>query len=161
MNAKKRKRPRKANGPKLPRSIRRLFPNLKDVTDATAPVHVTVTKRDCTNGKRLKAGECALAVAAQRQYHAQGAVIGMSYSYIVRGDHAIRFATPASVAREIVSFDRHGDFAPGEYGLSAVSPSNRLGKEKVERPGDHGSKKISRIVHKGTARVRVVERGSE
>jgi hypothetical protein len=153
----KKKQKRITNGPKLPCSIRRLFPNLKSVSDATKPVEVTVKASDCSIAKRMVAFECAMAKAAKRQYHADGAVIGLSYSYIVKGDHATRYRTPESVARKIVSFDRRSDFAPGEYALSPVPPSMRLGT--VFEHSD-SRKNSARLVHKQTVRVRVAEKGN-
>jgi nucleosome binding factor SPN SPT16 subunit len=99
---KRTKRQPTSTGPKLPRSVKRLFPNVDDVTDSTRRVVVTVTARDSSNGKRLKATECAMAVAAKRDFQADGVVIGLSRSYIIKGNKAIRFATPSHVAREIV-----------------------------------------------------------
>lgn len=146
------KRKRKQQESKLPRSIRRLFPKLKYVTDSTKAVAVTVTSRDCAAGKRMVGAECALAKATRRQYNADGAVIGISFSYIIQGENAVRFTTPVTVAREIVSFDRHSDFAPGEYKLSPVSPSQRLGHAHPSGPSS--TRSPNRMVHKHTVRVR-------
>lgn len=139
---------------KAPRSLHRLFPQIKDVTDARAPVKVTVNGKDCAIGKKMQASECALAKAAKRQYHAEGAIIGMTFSYIIKGKKAIRFQTPPSVAREIVSFDRHSDFAPGEYHLAAVSPSQRLGSHT--KSGPSGPRTNKRVTHERTVRVREI-----
>src|SRR5207302_4418443 len=106
-------RRRKPTGPKLPRSIKRLFPQVEEAVDSKHRVTVQVTAKDSARGKRLKATECALAVAAKRDFKADGVVIGLSRSYIINGKKAVRFATPAHIAREIISFDRHQDFAPG------------------------------------------------
>ena len=82
-------------------------------------------------------------------------------SYVIKGKSAIRFATPERVQREIVSFDRHQDFAPGEYHLTPKSPSSRLGKShrcEKRRPGGAG-KTPKRKVHKSNVRVRLLEKG--
>lgn len=139
---------------KVPRALHRLFPRIKEVTDARTPVKVTVNSRDCSIGKKLQANECALAKAAKRQYSAEGAIIGMTFSYIIKGKKAIRFQTPPSVAREIVSFDRHNDFAPGEYHLAAVSPSQRMGSHT--KSGHSGSRANKRVTHERTVRVREI-----
>lgn len=138
----------------VPRSLHRLFPQVTEVTDARGPIKVTVRPRDCSNGKRMKAKECALAVATKRQYNADGVIIGLTASYVVRGKRAIRFKTPISVAREIVSFDRHGDFAPGEYHLATVAPSQRMGNSGNSRTT--GSREDRRKIHKHTVRVREI-----
>lgn len=146
--------------PKLPRSVKRLFPKVATVTDATSRVSVMVTQRDSSQGKRLNATECAMARAAKRDFNADGIVIGLSRSYIIKGNKALRFATPSNVAREIISFDRHHDFAPGKYELIPVAPTQRLGESK-NPDRDHGSPDRVRRVHKGTVRVRFLDSGVE
>src|SRR5271154_229036 len=91
----------------IPRSLRRLFPNVKSVTDSTENVVVEVKDSDNKSGRRKAATGCAMAKAVCRQFHADGAIIGLSKSYIIKGDKAIRFETPSSVQREITSFDRN------------------------------------------------------
>ena len=162
MKHQKRKAAVKPTGVKLPRSVKRLFPQVATTRDAVRGVHVTVTQKDSDGGKRMKASECALAIAAKRAFEADGVIIGMSVSYLIKGDTAIRYKTPESVSREIVSFDRHHDFAPGNYALAAIPASQRLGVQYERRHGkDHPSGRSNRIVHKETARVRVLEHGVE
>lgn len=143
---------------KLPRSVKRLFPNVEHCVDATKPVEVSVNRRDCKEAKRLNPSECALAKAARRELHADGVIIGMSTSYIIRGKQAIRFDTPGSVKREIVSFDRHQDFAPGDYYLTPKSPTGRLGQYNKTRTNKN--KEIKRKYHH-SARVRILPKGIE
>lgn len=145
---------------KLPRSIRRLFPNVKNAYDSDKAIEVSVEKRDCNEAKRRDPAECALARAAKRELHADGAVIGISTSYIIKGDKAIRFATPESVRREIVSFDRHQDFEPGTYHLPPKPPTNRLGvssrgKDKRDRHDEASKKK--KVHH--SVRIRILDKG--
>lgn len=158
---KKKKRQPKRQGPKLPRSVRRSFPGVEEVVDATKAVEVTVTARDSSDGRRMRSTECAMARAAKREYDADGVIIGLTTSYIIKGKKAIRFQTTGSVAREIVSFDRHHDFAAGKYELVPKSPANRLGVHSPTPKGSHGPKDQPRIVHHETARVRQLERGSK
>ena len=147
---------------KVPRAIRRLFPKVTQAYDSADSIEVSVRKADCDDAKRLNPAECALARAAKREHHADGAVIGISSSYIVKGNKAIRFATPESVRREIVSFDRHQDFAPGEYHLPPKSPSNRFGMShasgKDKRKRHDAASKKKKIHH--SVRIRVLEKGS-
>jgi hypothetical protein len=156
----KKKEPR--NAIRLPRSVRRTFPNVKHAIDATKSVEVSVEAKDCKDGKRFNPSECALARAAKRELHADGVIIGMSSSYLIKGDTAMRFETPESVRREIVSFDRHQDFAPGDYYLTPKSPSTRFGitHSKRDREDTRTNKVVRRKVHK-SARVRVLPKGSE
>jgi hypothetical protein len=137
----------------LPRSVKRLFPNVTEVVDSDVSADVLVTRKDCGKEARRKApDECAMARALKRQYKADGAVIGISRSYLIRGDKAVRFLTPAS-------FDRHHDFAPGAYKLSAVPSVQRLGKPDNRRDRHHsGPKRQSRVVHQRTVRVRALGR---
>ncbi len=143
----------------LPRSVKKLFPGVEFAFDADKPVEISVEARDCKDGKKLNPSECALARAARRELHADSVIIGMSTSYVIRGNTAIRFATPQTVARELVSFDRNQDFAPGDYHLAVKAPTNRLGtKYKAKR--NSGNKDAKRKIHQ-SARVRVLHKGSE
>jgi hypothetical protein len=109
-----------------PRSIRKAFPQVQYVVDADKPMIVRVRKTDCDHAVPLDPSECALAKAAKREFHADAAVIGLSTSYVIKGNTAIRFESGERVAREIVSFDRHSDFAPGTYQLSPKSPTQKF-----------------------------------
>lgn len=145
----------------LPRSIRRLFPNVTKAFDADKPVEVSVSRKDCKGAKKKDATECALARAARRDLQADGVIIGISSSYVIKGNNAYRFATPESVKREIVSFDRHQDFAPGDYYLTPKSPSARLGAKSSGGGGGGGKNKIARRKIHHSARVRVLPKGAE
>lgn len=132
---------------------------MQHVIDATKPVEVTVTAKDGAAGRKLDEHECAMAKAVCRKPGVDGAIIGVSYSYVIQGDTATRYKTPVSVSREIVSFDRHRDFAPGQYGLSPISPSQRLGVRTGSRGEKNRNRHTNPIVHKATARVRVLAKG--
>jgi hypothetical protein len=118
---------------KPPRSLVRLFPQVTNCLDARTPVEITVKARDVARAEEGNPAACALALAACREYHVDHAVIGLSYSYIIKGSAALRFKTPVSIAREIVSFDRHGDFQPGTYALATVPPAQHLGQSATYR----------------------------
>jgi hypothetical protein len=144
------KRKIKVNKEPAPRSIKRAFPQVKFVIDAKKSIAVHVRKSDCTNAIQLDPSECALARAAKREYQADAAVIGLSTSYIIKGDTAIRYESGERIAREIVSFDRHADFSPGDYQLTPKAPSTRFGfKKKESGPGGPNSGKTveTRKVH--------------
>jgi hypothetical protein len=144
---------------KLPRSVKRLFPKVLHVTDAKSPIEILVNTKDCKDAQKLNPSECALARAAKRELHADGIIIGMSSSYVIRGNKAIRYHTPESVQREIVSFDRHNDFAPGKYQLIPKSPANRFNVSKRE-PRSNEDKTVRRKVHH-SARIRILPTGAE
>jgi hypothetical protein len=147
----------RTNKTNVPRFIQRLFPRVEEVVDADTPVSVHVTEDDCdSRAQKMNPNECAMARALKRQFKANGAIIGLSKSYLIRGKRALRFTTPATVGREITSFDRHHDFAPGDYKLAAVSRSQRMGASYSRREGRHGPHDQPRIVHKRTVRVRLI-----
>lgn len=147
----------------LPRSVRRLFPNVKFAVDADRAIEVLVEAKDCKDAESLNPSECALARAAKRELHADGVIIGLGASYVIKGDKAVRYHTPASVQREIVSFDRSHDFAPGTYHLPPKSPTVRFGVEKQRKDSrknhGNGSKVAKRKVHR-SARVRTLPMGA-
>lgn len=108
--------------------VRRRFANVKRVVDATKSVFITVSREDNKQAKPKDMANCALARACKRQNIADGAIIGLTTSYLIKGDTATRYITSNAVGREIVSFDRHHNFAEGvNYRLSKISPSTRLG----------------------------------
>lgn len=147
-----------AKGRNIAARIKEKFPNVKTVSDSHQPVRIDVTGKDKRGAIPQDHMGCAFALAAKRCLKADGAYIGIETSYLIFKDEAIRFSTPATVAREIPSFDRHEDFANGVYRLSAVRPSRRIGRPrgtntKLNRP----KKKIKQggfIPQAGTARIR-------
>lgn len=113
---------------KIPKRIRDNFPKVTTVRDATKSIAIKVTKRDSLSGKKKDHEQCALARACVRSNVADGAIIGIGYSWLIKGKTATRYKTSTGVGREITSFDRHHDFAAGkDYVLSKVAKSNRLG----------------------------------
>lgn len=136
-----------------PRSIRRMFPEVTTVIDAKHPILVHVQPKDCKESQPLNSRECAMAKAAKREYKADAVVIAMATSYIIKGNKATRFSTPLAVQKELVSFDRHSDFEPGEYRLIPKTPSSRLGVKRSPTR-NHGGHDSKRIIH-NSARVRV------
>jgi len=134
-----------------------MFPNVTQAFDADKPIEVSVKPKDCKESVKLNPSECALARAAKRELHADGAIIGMSTSYIIKGTTAVRFQTPEAVRREIVSFDRHGDFEPGEYRLIPKQKQNKLGAPQWKPTGP---KKVKPHIHRHSARVRILPHGT-
>lgn len=102
-------------------SIQKFYPNVKSIVSPKKPVIIEVTKRDATSGKRRNHKACALAVACEKKFNAEGVVIGRTTAFVIKGNTALRFALPPSIGREITSFDRGSDFAPGTYQLSVAS----------------------------------------
>lgn len=114
------------------KSVLDQFPQVRRFLDAKRGLKVEVLQRDCSLGKKGKSSECAMARAVKREFDADGVIIRMGYSYVIKGPNATRYKTSNAVTREIVSFDRHHDFAPGVYTLRPPCKTAKLG-------GIHGS----------------------
>lgn len=133
------------------------YPHLKTIEDATEPIQVNVTPKDQKGAKPWDLQDCAMARACKREQKIDGVYVQLTKAYLITGDHAVRYQVPESVSREIVSFDRHTDFALGTYRLSAVPKASRIGKRDRQpaRPKTNGdTKPRPPIAHHRTARVR-------
>jgi hypothetical protein len=136
--------------------VRKYFPKVQSVADSNVGLTVTVSMKDGKYALPGNPSQCALARACRRTKAADGAIIGLTYSYVIQGKKATRFKTSEGVSREIVSFDRHKDFAAGSYRLSPVSQSNRLGTDRgVSTHPRNGTTKLRPQIHR-TVRVREV-----
>jgi hypothetical protein len=111
--------------------VQKYHPEVTKVVDARKNLEIEVTEGDCKYAQRKNAKDCAMARATKRKF--DGAVIASSTAYIINGDTATRYKVPASLAREIVTFDRHNAFEPGDYHLKAPSPRERLGSQMKTR----------------------------
>lgn len=118
------------------RIVQEYFPNVKTVTDATRFITVEVTKRDSNSAQVRNHKACAMAVACKRKMQAEGVIVAVSTAYVINGTKAERYKLPESVSREVVSFDRNGGFAEGEYSLRPPSRCEQLGV----KAGGGGSK---------------------
>lgn len=137
--------------------VRRFFPGVQRVRDSNRTIQVRVKDIDTKGGRKKDPAGCALARACVREQIADAAIIGLGFSYLIKGKVATRYKTSDAVQREIVSFDRHQDFAAGaDYKLSKVGPSARLGRDKGPG-GPHTSTRIDnpRVHH--TANVRLLK----
>ncbi len=140
--------------------IRKQFPSVTKVRDSKRTIEVSVIPEDSVKGRKKDPQTCALARACVRTNVADAAVIGLSFSWLIKGNTATRYKTSVGVGREITSFDRHQDFASGrDYKLSKVSKSNRLGKTHHQSPRSphYGSRKQTQKYHH-TANVRIIRR---
>src|SRR5579862_680771 len=130
-------------------TLKKYYPWITKVVDAKRAVTIEVTKKDSATGKRRSHETCAMAVACEKMFKADGVVISRSNAYIIKKDKAIKFAIPQSVSREIVSFDRGAGFEPGIYQLS--KPKKSYPKSSGEHTGN-GKRKSHRHI---TDNVRV------
>ena len=80
-------------------TIQKYFPEVKEVIDATDSIHVEVTRRDEATSKRRKHGECAMAIAAKRCFHADGVIVSVSKAFVIKGDKATRYDLPEAISR--------------------------------------------------------------
>lgn len=137
--------------------LRKRSPKVTQVLDATSPIKITVKDADCKDGVGSDFSECALAKATRREFKADACLIGLSYSYVIKGKTAVRYKTPQSVSREIVSFDRHHDFDTGVYHLASVPDTQKLGNSGYQRVSGYKSSKTKRNYnYHESARVRRV-----
>jgi hypothetical protein len=126
--------------PKALHNVRKFFPKVTRVTDATKGLEIEVTKQDDKVSRRSDHAGCAMAVACKRKFNLDGVIISRSIAYLVKGDEAIRYDVPEAVSREIVSFDRGGGFDPGAYVLD--KPYYKLGHS-------HGNGGVNKHTHSG------------
>lgn len=121
------------------RMVRRYFPTVTTVEDAKKQAIVEVTVADNDRADVKSHHTCALAVACKRFFHADGVIIGLTTSWIVRGKVATRFINAGTVSREITSFDRKAGFDAGFYLLSPVSSTAKLGTIRSSNPKRSGA----------------------
>lgn len=113
--------------------IKKFFPKVTNVVDATRNATIEVTKKDAASKAVKDHNGCAMAVACKRKFHLDGVIISRSMAYLIKGTQARRFELPETVSREVVSFDRGAGFAVGRYELAKVAPQNRLDRERKKR----------------------------
>ncbi|SRR5712692_128581 len=129
--------------------------------DADEDLNIEVFKSDVSKSKKNDPANCAAAVASKRILKTEVEVhISRTYVKDPKKKAWIRFVTPASVGREITSFDRSSIFEPGKYVLKAISPSQRLGVRTKRRGIDTGTGK-KRIKAHITANIRESAKNSK
>lgn len=134
--------------------IRKYFPQVTRITDANHSAIVEVTQYDNDHSEVRNHRTCALALASVRCLHADGAIIGLTTSWVIKGTVAMRFNNAATVSREITSFDRNAGFDPGKYLLAAPTASQKLGIERSRNPNRSGKKGRGAIFRHFTRNVR-------
>lgn len=110
--------------------VKKYYPQVRYVRDAKKSIVVHVSTSDCKKSTQKSPNSCAMAQAFRRKH--DGAIISLSVAYIVDGNKAVKFRVPQAVSRELVSFDRHNDFAVGAYKLIKISRGNRMGERTKE-----------------------------
>lgn len=142
-----------AKGRNAVTAVRKFFPKVSKVVDATQAIEINVKNRDCNSAEVKNHNECAMAKACKRQLHIDGAVISVGTAYLVKGDTATRYRIPERISREIIAFDRNGGFMPGQYKLKNPTGRQRLGQNFGTKTGTkHPHRKSLR--HFSTAGIR-------
>lgn len=108
--------------------------NGQTVLDATKKVKIHITAGDVKKGSTKDPGACAAALACMRELNATQARVHVGRTYLKINDKWVRYHTPAALRTEIVAFDRGGKFEPGEYTLSPMVPSLKLGQRRNPGP---------------------------
>jgi hypothetical protein len=102
-------------------------------------ISMTVTPSDIEGSRKGDPANCAAAIAGKRELKKEVHVF-LSRAYVQEDKHWVRYFTPESVSREIISFDRGSDFAPGNYEFRAPKDSERLGQYKGKSTQKNGRK---------------------
>lgn len=134
--------------------VKTFFPKVEFVEDARTPAIVEVTKADNDNADVKSHRTCALAIACKRFFAADGVIIGLTTSWIVRGKVATRYQNSGTTSREITSFDRKAGFDTGRYLLTPAPETARLGRVRSHNPNRRGEKKGIRSFRHYTRNVR-------
>lgn len=125
--------------------VKKYFPNVVTVRDATRNVAIAVTERDERESQKKAHTSCAMAVACKRVLGLDGVIVSVTKAFLIKGAVAIRYDLPPSVSREVVSFDRGAGFLPGEYALS--KPAHRLGRKRGTKTDSKAGVRKREYVH--------------
>lgn len=143
-------------GRKVLNIIKQYFPKVTTVVDANSHAIIEVMASDSTEGMVKNPALCAFAKACYRSFRADGVIIGLKASYIIRGKEAVRYHNTEALSREIVSFDRKAGFDTGRYLLSPHCPSARLGVFRGTSTHPKTGGKDRRVFRHFTRGVRVL-----
>jgi hypothetical protein len=120
------------------------------IIDAKRPLVVHVTAEDITKADRKEPTDCVMARACRRDAHVKEARIHLGRVYLRSNKgNWVRYMTPRYLRTEIIAFDRGGDFAAGEYTLSAPHISHRAsGKGQGSKTNKTRPKRYQKPRHK-------------
>lgn len=113
--------------------VRKQFPDVTKIVDLRRPMKMEVTSKDVSKSKKKDHNNCAMAEACKRKLKLDGVIVSINRGYLIKGKKAIRFNIPESVSREIISFDRGAEFAPGDYRLDPIPKTQRLGTSSSDK----------------------------
>lgn len=136
----------------MPKTNKRLTIDGLPVRDLKKPMLLTITREDCRQGNTRAPSGCAAALAAQRLSGISEARVHIGRVFLKVGkSHWLRGKTPGALRTEIVSFDRGGNFEPGEYVIRPLAASERgrvkpTGKKLGKRTGPKRKMKIIKSI---------------
>lgn len=118
------------------------------IKDARKSITLEITADDVKRARRKKPNTCAIAQTCLRQPGVKEVKIHLSRAYI-RSSPAVwtRYFLPRTLRSEIIAFDRGGRFAPGEYMLYKIHPSQKIGKKQSADAAKTGHKKHRKPMH--------------
>jgi len=119
--------------------------------DAKEPLVLQVKRLDVERATRKNSKCCAFARACKRSQECKAAYFFRSTAWLEFNDTLVRYSLPASVQKEIVSFDRAGVTAPGTYQLSVP---NRSDAPAVKRRGDKKRKSHHHAAGEGASGIK-------
>jgi hypothetical protein len=96
-----------------------------DVIDADKGLILHVIDEDIKKAGKRSPATCAAAQACIRQMKVKAALVHLGRTYVLIKNKWLRYRTPLALRTEIVSFDRGGTFAPGDYMLQKLQPSHQ------------------------------------
>lgn len=111
-------------------TVRKYFPKVQEVVDATETMELNVLEEDCKYGIEGDPRSCAFARAAQRNHN--GALVGINTCYVVDGKLAVRFRHEYS--KLLKSFDKGTEtLSPGVIKLKPFTKGQKLGISHSKR----------------------------
>jgi hypothetical protein len=121
----------------VPRALRKVvqkyYPHVSQIKEAKKDITIEVTKADCKQGFSKAPDSCAMALSAKRRYGYDGAIISLRVAYLIKKDVATRYIVPATLRKELVTFDLRKQFSPGKFTLKAPSIAELLGPRPVSK----------------------------
>lgn len=131
--------------------------NGKKVVDATKPAKITITPKDIAKGDNKNPSGCAAAVAAMHSVeNCISARVHVGRVYIEQEKRWVRYNTSDALRTEIITFDRCGQFAPGEYTLRPLS-ANETSEGRARKRGEKNRNKPGASPTKGPRRALIAK----
>jgi hypothetical protein len=122
------------------------------VVNITKPMRLTISAKEARTGKSRAPSACAAALAAVRQVpRCTEARVHIGRIFMKVGKKWLRGKVPEALRTEIATFDRGGTFAPGEYTIRPLAPSDfptgrRIGGKDKPRNGKKPKRRLHVLV---------------